>query len=158
MRAVAERLAQNPDEIRTLEWRDLERVLREVFEGMSFDTTLTRSGKDGGFDLSLEAEEQGEKQLYLVEVKHWSEQKPGKKELRKLVRVTARERADRGILISSSGFSASVYQGFTEAERASVALGGRDKITALCRTYYRLGNELWTADESLREQLLSGLT
>jgi len=105
MREVAERLAHAPRELWDIEWRDLERVLREVFEGMGFETTLTRSTKDGGFDLSLEAEQPDGKHLYVVEVKHWTTQTPGKAELKKLVRVTARERARKGILLSSSGFS-----------------------------------------------------
>lgn len=157
MRAVAERLARFPDEISTLEWRDMERVLREVFEGMGFDTTLTRGGKDGGFDLELVTFGDAGREVYLVEVKHWTDQKPGKSHIRKLVRVTARAEATKGILLSTSGFAPSIYEGLAEAERSTVAVGGRDKIVGLCTTYYRLGEQLWQPDSSLSTQLLSGL-
>lgn len=157
MRAIAERLARAPEEISTIDWRDMERVLREVFEGMGFDTTLTRCGKDGGFDLELLTQNDQGSEIFLVEVKHWSAQKPGKANLRKLVRVTAKQRANRGILLSSSGFSPSIYEGFTEAERSTVALGGRDKIIALCTTYYRIGQQIWHPGTTISTQLLDGL-
>jgi hypothetical protein len=51
MRDLALAIAKQPDRLKDIEWRDLERVLREAFEGLGFDTELTRSGKDGGFDL-----------------------------------------------------------------------------------------------------------
>lgn len=77
MRALARRIATFPAELQMLEWRDLERVLREVFEGIGFATHLTRHGKDGGFDLELSAQTEQGKKSYLVEVKHWTTQKPG---------------------------------------------------------------------------------
>ena len=157
MRAIAERLVRAPEEIATIEWRDMERVLREVFEGMRFVTTLTRSGRDGGFDLELETNVDGIREVYLVEVKHWSAQKPGRTHLRKLVRVTARQKANLGILLSTSGFAPSIYEGFTEAERGTVALGGREKIIGLCTTYYRLGEQIWSPGSSMTTQLLDGL-
>jgi hypothetical protein len=46
-------LAENPEQLDTVEWRDLERIMRETFEGLGFDTFLTRSTKDGSFDLQL---------------------------------------------------------------------------------------------------------
>lgn len=157
MRAIAERLALAPDEIGIIEWRDLERVLREVFEGMGFDTTLTRSGKDGGFDLELVTNTENGRQTYLIEVKHWTEQKPGSSHLKKLVRVTARQKANYGILLSSSGFSPSIFQGITSRARKTVRLGGRDKIISLCNTYYRIGKQIWEPAPSMSEHLMADL-
>lgn len=157
MRAIAERLALAPEEIGTVEWRDLERVLREVFEGMGFDTTLTRSGKDGGFDLELVTNAERGRETYLVEVKHWTEQKPGKSHLKKLVCVTARQKANYGILLSSSGFAPSIFEGITSADRRTVRLGGRDKIISLCNTYYRIGKQIWEPAPSMSEKLMEDL-
>ena len=67
-RALARRLALSPGELADVEWRDLERLLAEVCGALGFETILTRSGKDGGFDLELRADGN----TYLVEVKHWS--------------------------------------------------------------------------------------
>lgn len=67
-RALALALARSPEALADVEWRDLERVLAEVCNGLGFRTTLTRHAKDGGFDLEVEAD--GGR--YLIEVKHWS--------------------------------------------------------------------------------------
>ncbi|MBM3096066.1 hypothetical protein GFB56_35950 [Ensifer sp. T173] len=157
MKAIALRLSRAPDEINKITWLDLERVLREVFDGMGFDTTLTRSTKDGGFDLSLEIDHGGEMHRYLVEVKHWLSNKPGSQELAKLVHVTAREQARKGILLSSSGFTSTVYEGITEAERKTVGLGAGSKIIALCHSYYRLSSPLWAPAKSNIDLLLADL-
>jgi hypothetical protein len=153
MREIATRLAEHPDELQRMEWRDLERVLREVFEGIGFDTTLTRSGKDGGFDLELRSTSDGIQSVYLVEVKHWAEKRPGSKEFKKLVKVAARCQATGGLLLSTSGFSNRIFKGIAEAERMTVRLGNHRKILSLCRTYYRLGTELWIRDQDLQEVL-----
>ena len=71
MRTLAGEIARNPDSLNQIEWRDLERVLREVFEELGFDTELTRPGKDGGFDLKLTCVEDQITSTFLVEVKHW---------------------------------------------------------------------------------------
>ena len=71
MKALVIAIAENPEYLHDVEWRDLERILREVFETMGFDTKLTRSGKDGGFDLQLQCDESGKQKTFLVEVKHW---------------------------------------------------------------------------------------
>jgi restriction endonuclease Mrr len=155
MRELAKTLAQHPDELPKVEWRDLERLLGEVFEGIGFGTRVTRSGKDGGFDLELTTLEGGKKQVYLVEVKHWSEQKPGISHVRKLVRVTASRQATAGLLLSTSGFTRPAYSGITELT-IPVHLEGQEKIVSLCRTYYRLSSALWLEDTSLHETLLSG--
>ncbi|WP_050420627.1 restriction endonuclease [Bradyrhizobium tropiciagri] len=155
MRELAKALAQHPDELSKVEWRDLERLLGEVFEGIGFDTRVTRSSKDGGVDLELTTFEEGMKQVYLVELKHWNEQKPGISHLKKLVRVTAARKATAGLLLSSSGFARPAYSGITEFT-IPVHLGGKDKIVSLCRTYYRLSSALWLEDANLQEALLSG--
>lgn len=54
MREIAMAIAENPSFLKEIEWRDLERALREIFEKLGFETELTRSMKDGGFDLRLQ--------------------------------------------------------------------------------------------------------
>lgn len=152
MRALAKRVAQAPQELASLEWRDLERVLREVFEGIGFDTRLTRSGKDGGFDLELTQDQDGRRATYLVEVKHWTEQKPGAAHVRKLVQVTVARGATAGLMLSTSGFASTVYSGLAEID-APIRLGAGDKVVSLCRAYYRLDSALWVEARDLEETL-----
>lgn len=148
MQAVARRIAQRPEELGDVEWRDLERLLREVFEGLGFETELTRSTKDGGIDLRLTA---GDK-TYLVEVKHWQE-RVGPGPVNKLIKVAAREEAAASLLLSSSGFTQSMFEGVLEVGPPT-HLGDGGKIIGLCRVYYRLGSELLQADHDLPALLL----
>lgn len=155
MKALAKLIAEHPEQLAMLEWRDLERVLREVFEGLGFDTQLTRSGKDGGFDLELATLKDGAKAVYLVEVKHWTDQKPGLMHLKKLVQVTASKQATAGLLLSTSGFTKTLYQGFAKLS-APVRLGDGSKVVSLCQAYYRLDSALWVEAKDLEDAFFEG--
>lgn len=159
MRAIAIAVAENPACLRDVEWRDLERVLREVFERMGFETQLTRSGKDGGFDLGLQCTEAGKTQVFLVEVKHWagSGKRPGRTTLKALIDVVARAaNGTTGLLLSSSGFTADVMNGQTEVEQRKVRLGGKSKIVSLCQNYLQSATGIWNPTTDLADMLLEG--
>ena len=155
MRQLAQLIAEHPEVLSSIEWRELEKVLREAFEEIGFDTKLTRPSKDGGFDLELTTTESGQRQTYLVEVKHRTEQKPGPSHLRKFVDVTALRQATAGLLLSTSGFTRTMYGGIFEF-LLPVHLGEGDKVVSLCKIYYRLRSALWIEDTSFQDTLLSG--
>jgi len=155
MKALARQIAETPWELASVEWRDLERVLREVFEQLGFRTKLTRPGKDGGFDLELALSTETGEATYLVEVKHWADQKPGPKHLEKLVEVTASRQATGGVLLSTSGFSGTFYKGFARIS-APIRIGDGAKVVALCKTYFRFSSEIWMEEPNPVELLLEG--
>lgn len=159
MRAIAIAVAENPACLRDVEWRDLERVLREVFEKLGFVTRLTRSGKDGGFDLQLNCTDSGVDKQFLVEVKHWagSGKKPGRSVLKSLVDVVAKATASStGLLLSSTGFTTDVLSGRTEVEQKTVRLGGRAKIVSLCQNYLQDITGIFKPTTDLADMLLEG--
>ncbi|MGU9830526.1 restriction endonuclease [Pseudomonas sp. LF242] len=159
MKAIASEIAKNPRCLRDIEWRDLERVMREVFELLGFTTELTRSGKDGGFDIRLESKEHGETHVFLVEVKHWlaSGKKPGSKVLSGLVDVVAKVGGKtKGMLLSSSGFTKDILNGRTEIEQHTVRIAGHNKIVSLCQNYLESVEGVWLPTTSLSEMLLEG--
>ncbi len=159
MRGIAIAIAENPMCLQDVEWRDLERVLREVFEKMGFVTRLTRSGKDGGFDLELQCTHLYGIRKFLIEVKHWagSGKKPGRTALQSMIDVIARA-ADgtTGLLLSSTGFTAEVMHGRTEIEQHAIRLGGKSKIVSLCQNYLQGISGLWTPTTDLADMLLHG--
>jgi hypothetical protein len=105
---------------------------------------LTRSTKDGGFDLRLTFEEHGRKTTHLVEVKHWSApSRPGSAVLQHFAHVVARETAEGGLLLSTSGFAENAAEGLTESEQRLLRLGNDTKVISLCKTYYKLNSEIW---------------
>jgi hypothetical protein len=159
MRAIAVEIAQNPSCLRNVEWRDLERLLREVFEGLGFDTQLTRSGKDGGFDLMLKCMERGVAKTFLVEVKHWvsSSKKPGRAVFAAFFDIVASTAEGTiGVLLSSSGFTKDVQRGRTEIEQQMVRIGDGDKIVSLCQNYLQSREGLWIPTTPLPHLLLQG--
>jgi hypothetical protein len=152
MLKIARVLAAYPEELRKVEWRDLERVLREVFEGLNFETRLTRSAKDGGFDLELRSSSK----KYLVEVKHWLTNKVGSEVLKQFVQVVAREKSDAGLVLSTDGYTKSATTGIVSSE--PVHLGSGMKIIALCKAFVRARTELWTPLSLPEELLFEGTT
>lgn len=155
MQDLAREIARHPESLYRREWRDLERILREVFERMGFRTHLTRPGKDGGFDLELSARDADGLKTFLVEVKHWSEKRPGAAVLKKLVKVSIERAVEGAVLLSTSGFTRTINSGLLEATAPSIRLGDDTKIVGLCRTYYRLSTGYWL-EEALPEALNSG--
>lgn len=147
MRELARRIATYPKELINVEWRDLERLLFEVFEALGFEAELTRSAKDGGYDLKLVVEGS----VYLVEVKHWAEHsKAGKGFVDRFTEVTASEGAS-GLLISTSGFTKQVVKARSKVSVQPVVLGSDLKVISLCRHYLQTEAGLWIRDGGLRE-------
>lgn len=126
--------------------------MREVFESLGFTTTLTPGAKDGGFDLKLLIAGFS----YLVEVKHWSPANlVGDGVISHFAEVVVTEQADRGLLLSSSGFTRKVQSGRVEVERHIIALGDSSKIISLCKGYVRAESGIWMSNTSLPEILLA---
>lgn len=145
-RALAYRLAVCPAELAAIEWRDLERLLGEVCAGIGFRTTVTRSGKDGGFDLRLEAA--GE--FFVVEIKHWSgTDKVGAGHVAHFAEVVATQNATRGLLLSTSGFRKSVVRERIEVTQHRVALGDGRKVIGLCQRYSERKRGIWWPETQL---------
>jgi hypothetical protein len=154
MEGLAKEVARNPEALWEQNWLDLERLLYAAFKGVGFEAILTRPAKDGGFDLELTFDRNGAKEVHLVEVKHWKKNKPGKKELTKLIRVTAERKSTGGVLLSSSGFTTTICSGIVECERP-IRLGNSDKIVGVCKTYARLDSAVWTLFPTPYEMLTS---
>jgi len=155
MAAMAKLVAEHPEELAGIEWRDLERLLGVAFRGLGFEAVVTRPGKDGGFDLELTDAKSERRETYLVEVKHWHEQKPGFGHVEKLVRVAASKKATGALFLSTSGFAGTVYSGMAKIS-APIRLGDGCKVVAICQAYYRLESGLWLADDDPKAELFAG--
>ncbi|MEM6840506.1 MAG: restriction endonuclease [Cyanobacteria bacterium P01_C01_bin.120] len=151
---LARLVANDPQGLEDLEWRDMERMLAAVFQGLGFDVTLTPSSKDGGKDLVLECIAQGDKQSYVVEIKHWrSGQRVGKRYISDFVSVVARENRDGGLYLATYGYSGDALKALTEVDRQSIKLGVDKKIISLCRTYIKAESGIWLAPSVLSDLL-----
>ena len=138
-----------------LEWRDLERTLAEVFEGLGYETDLTPASKDGGKDIVVSFVASGATRSYVVEVKHWrSGKRVGEGKVRDFVKVIADERRSGGLYLSTYGYTDDAFESLTEVERSTIGFGGKAKVAALCKTYVKAGSGLWTPQPDLMEEFL----
>jgi restriction system protein len=151
---LARIIAQNPRELDHIEWRDMERILASVFDGLGFRVELTPASKDGGKDIILEFGISGMSQSYLVEVKHWrSRQKVGQGYISHFVDVVAGEKRQGGLYLATYGYSNSAFEALTEIEKTRIRLGSEEKIVSLCRTYTKAESGLWSAPPMLTDLL-----
>ena len=137
-------IAKNPDYLMSLEWRDLERTITELFNEIGFNATLTPSSKDGGKDVILECEVNNEKKTYIIEIKHWrSGQKVGQKAVKEFTQVIINEKRDKGLYLSTYGYNENYLASLTKIERSKVKFGEKEKIVELCETYEKIKSGLW---------------
>jgi restriction endonuclease Mrr len=156
-REFAYMIARNARALDRVEWRDLERIVAEIFSALGFRAELTPSSKDQGRDVILECFVSGSRRSYIVEVKHWrSGARVGSTAVRDFVDVVAREARDGGVFLSTYGYTNNAFESITEIERQRVRFGGEEKIATLCRKYTRAGTGLWSPPEVLADLLFEG--
>ena len=135
-RTLARLIAEDPESLNEIEWRELEKLLAEAFAGIGYSVTLTHPSKDGGKDIILECHPPSGRRTYFVEVKHWrSEQKVGGKTIRDFHRVVVREKVCGGLFLSTYGVTGNALEQLTEVERRKIRIGTETKVVALCRSY-----------------------
>ncbi|MGK8558252.1 restriction endonuclease [Nocardia gipuzkoensis] len=142
-------VADCPEELDALEWRDLERMMKAVLDGLGFSAELTPASKDGGKDIILELQTEEGLKTYIVELKHWrSGKRVGETCVRDFVNVVARECREGGLFLSTYGYADTAFQSLTQIERTKVKFGGRMKIVSLCRSFVKAGSGLWSPDDN----------
>jgi restriction system protein len=147
-------VARHPSVLDQLEWRDLERMVARILEGLGFRATLTRPGKDGGKDVIAECCVHEGPRSYFIELKHWaSGKRVGPASVTHFVKVVMAEQRDGGIFLSTSGYAKNAFASVTEIVRERIRFGGRAKIVSLAKTYERAGLGLWSAPAVLPEVL-----
>ena len=153
-RKLIELVAKRPDSLKEMEWRDLERVVSELFEGLGFKTTLTPSSKDGGKDVILECTIDDIPKSFVIEIKHWrSGHRVGQKTVKEFTKIIINEKRDKGLFLSTYGFSNNFYESLSETEKTIVRFGEQEKIVELCRTYEKISNGIWNPISTLEDIL-----
>ncbi len=147
-------VAANPETLDHLEWRDLERMMARVMEGLGFNTTLTPPSKDGGKDLILVCDATNGEESFVIELKHWrSGKRVGKESVSDFMRVIVAEKRSGGLFLSTSGYAADAFEGLTEVSRQRLRLGDREKVVLLAQTYTRACQGVWSPPTALPEVL-----
>jgi restriction endonuclease Mrr len=156
-RRFAQLIAENARNLDKLEWRHLEMILAEVFEGLGFSVELTPGSKDEGKDIILECYVSGKKHSYIVEVKHWrSGKRVGQSTVKDFLNVIVRESRQGGLFLSTSGYCDNAFEMLTEIEREKLKFGSEEKVVNLCKTYVKADSGIWSPPELLTEVLFDG--
>jgi hypothetical protein len=144
--SLATHVANRPSILDRIEWRDLERLIAFTIEKSGFEVELTPPAKDGGKDVIVKHVAGGKDRLYLVEIKHWvCGNRVNEATVEAFVNVVARERADFGVLLSTSGFTTSAFQTLTKIQQKRLRAVGRKSVVHLCQSYSRTRGGLWSA-------------
>ena len=149
--SIIRQIAQDPDLVFKTEWRDLERVMAQIFAEIGFNVELTNSSHDGGKDVVLFCASAKQRDCcFYVEIKHWrSGSKIGSATIRKLIDVVFRDGANGGIFLSSSGFARHVQDQKELCEE--IALGDLSTIHRLARYYVASRSGLGISNSTLEE-------
>ncbi|GAA4648312.1 hypothetical protein GCM10023116_05790 [Kistimonas scapharcae] len=91
--------------LQSMEWLVFEQLVASYFKMRGMKAELTGSGADGGVDVKVTTQTtQAKRQIY-VQCKAWSKQMVGVKPVRELYGVMMADKADMGILITTSTFT-----------------------------------------------------
>jgi HJR/Mrr/RecB family endonuclease len=147
-------ILKNPRYLDEIEWREMERLLTEVFEGLGFDARLTPGSKDGGKDIILTCEVASKAHTYYVEVKHWrSGHRVGSGAISDFLNIIVNEQISGGLYLSTYGFCSNAIESLTEVQRQTLRFGTESKIVALCKSYVKATSGIWSPEMALPDML-----
>lgn len=110
---LIEELSKDPGVIYDVEWRDLERIMAQIFEEIGFTVELTEASHDGGKDLILSCLSSRSSETiplkFYVEIKHWKT-KVGTGPIHKLIEVAEKDAVTGCVFVSTSGFASIVAE------------------------------------------------
>lgn len=150
-------IVKNPRYLDEIEWREMERLLTEVFEGLGFEARLTPGSKDGGKDIILTCEIASTMHTYYVEVKHWrSGQRVGGGAISDFLNIIVNEKISGGLYLSTYGFCSNAIESLTEFQRQNLRFGTERKIVALCKSYVKVTSGIWSPEIDLPDLLYDG--
>ncbi|MFZ4658683.1 MAG: restriction endonuclease [Caldilineaceae bacterium] len=92
------------DELLMLAPRDFELLIALLFKRKELEVYVTRKSRDGGYDIRVKNTIAGNAEVSVIECKRYTDN-VGVKELRALLGVVERDRATRGLLVTTAGFT-----------------------------------------------------
>ena len=129
---------KNPTHLRSMKPRDFELLIAELLDAFGFAVELTQATRDNGRDIIAIGNEKIAASKYLIECKRYAESnKVGIQLVRSLYGVVKDERVTKGILVTTSSFTAPAEEFL---QRNKWVLEGRafDGILDWLREYQRL--------------------
>jgi restriction system protein len=134
-RRLTVHLARHPEDLHRLEPRRFEELVARMFEDLGYEVELTLQTRDGGRDIRAIRKDEAGPVLYLVECKkHRPDRLVGVGLVRQLYGVKQAERANVGVLVTTSGFTKDARE-FTEHLGYELSLKDYDDLREWLRRY-----------------------
>ena len=112
---------------------EFELLVQDLVHKMGFETQLTKASGDGGIDIVAYNHQPFLEGKYIIQCKRWNtNSKIGEPTLRDLYGVITSERANKGILVTTSYFTSSAID---FAEDKPIELIDGDKLNSLLKKY-----------------------
>lgn len=143
-------IAQEGVSLTSIAWLDLERMFHRVLTGLGYKAHLTPSGGDGGRDVLACDIQIDDVHWYSVEIKHWTDQKPGTREVGAFFYTTLREGRTGGLFLSTSGVSKSAVALRTEVHEDRLRFADGERLTHMCAHFVENENGVWRRHDTLR--------
>jgi restriction system protein len=115
-------LHQTMRDIREMGWKEFEQLVVAYYEQRGFDVEHTgRDRADGGVDLIARKD----RKTWLVQCKHWREDRVSVRPLRELLGLVTHHRADYGVLVAAGTFEEDALA-FVKTSPEIVLVGGEE--------------------------------
>ncbi|WP_344751121.1 restriction endonuclease [Micromonospora olivasterospora] len=113
----------------SLSSRQFEQIVEHLFDAMGYDTELTPPQRDGGRDIIATRRDAGRQEHIFIECKRY-EAKIGVRLVRELVGVVSSSLANKGILVTTSTFTAGAHA-FAQRDHRIDLLPGAELVTLI---------------------------
>ncbi len=153
MEQLAVEIARQKVAVDELEWRDLERLLGAVLQGLGYRCIVTPPAKDGGRDLVVCDITQDDVAWYNIEIKHWRDRSAGPKAIQYCLETALREGRRGALLVSTGGIGRAALRARAEVNADYMRLAGTAKVVTTCRHFVARQSGLWTEELPLRRVL-----
>lgn len=148
-------IAEEKINIQEIQWFDIERLFHRLIEGFGFHAHLTPVSKDGGRDiLACEILVDGVN-WYSIEIKHWKNKRPGKKEVASFLDTSIKESRKGALFFSTSGITESAIRLKTEVGHDFLRFADKSHLITSCKHYTQSANGVWAPFKTLREYIFT---
>ena len=151
--ALAIKIAEGRVRVDELEWRELEKLLGTVMQGLGFKCIVTPPARDKGRDLLICDISRDDVAWYNVEIKHWRDRSVDARSVHYCLEVALREGRRGALLVSTGGLAPAAFQARTEVHQDFMRLADQSKVVTSCRYFTKRMSGLWAEEIPVRRIL-----
>lgn len=156
MEGLAVKIAEGRVTLHDLEWREVERLVGTVLQGLGFKCLITPPARDKGRDLLVCDITRDDVAWYNIEIKHWRDRSVDARSVNYCLEVALREGRRGALLVSTGGLAPAAFRARTEVHHDFIRLADQSKIVTSCRYFTNRLSGLRTEEMPVRKILFEG--